>query len=244
VGGPGSVPDARYSEIVAYVAAHSGGTVAKDRVLATGNRYDLAAAVATRMQQVANASSSDGIVLPNEVLVANGADSTKFFDPLAFAPIAAHRGAPILLVSQASVPGATSAKIAALRTANPATHVYVGGGTGTVSSAVRASLSATRISGPDRYTNAIAIADYAFSHGWLENTAPAGVAATIFDAQIGSTLVGSMGGALVLTPQTSLNANTSAWLGANKNTLPEVFVFGPAANLSEGVKTSISNAVN
>ena len=47
-------------------------------MLNTGGRYDLAAAVATRMQQRANASLVDSLVLANEVLVANGADANKF----------------------------------------------------------------------------------------------------------------------------------------------------------------------
>lgn len=243
VGGTASVPDARYAEIAAYVAAHSAGSVAKERVLSTGGRYDLAAAIAMRMKARASASSTDTLVMPAEVLVANGADATKFFDPLAMAPIAAYRGTPILLVSATTVPTATYKAIADLRAANPATAVYVGGGTGTVTDSVRLMLNATRISGIDRYKNAIAIADYGFAHGWLLNTAPASVAATIMDAQVGGTLSGGKGGALVLTPTTSLNASTSAWLAANKGTLPSVYVVGPTASLTDSVKTMVMTSM-
>ena len=48
----------------------------------------------------------------------------------------------------------------------------------------------------------------------------------------------------MLTPSTTLNANTAAWLTANKNALPGVYVFGPVTNLSAAVKTAIENAVN
>lgn len=244
VGGSASVPDLRYSEIANYVATHSRGSVAKERVLSTGGRYDLAAAIATRMKDRASASHTDTLVLPAEVLVANGTDPAKFFDPLALAPIAAYRGAPILLVSATTVPSATYKAIVKLRTANPATKVYVGGGTGTVSESVRLTLRGTRVSGADRYKNATAIANYAFTHGWLLRTKPAAVSATIMDAQVGGALAGGKGGALVLTPSTSLNAATSSWLSANMGTLPEVFVVGSTLNLTNPVKTAVINAVN
>lgn len=244
VGGTASVPDARYTEIAAYVASHSAGLVAKERVLSTGGRYDLAAAIATRMKTRASASSTDALVLPAEVLVANGTDPTKFFDPLALAPIAAYRGAPILLVSATTVPPATASAIAKLRLANPATKVYVGGGINTVSETVRVKVQGTRISGIDRYKNATAIANYAYSRGWLLKTAPAAVSSTIMNAQIGGTLAGGKGGALVLTPPTSLNAATSLWLATNMGTLPEVFVVGSTSSLTDSVKMAVLNAVN
>jgi len=196
------------------------------------------------MKDRAAASPTDSLVLPAQVLVANGTDPAKFFDPLALAPIAAYRGTPILLVSATSVPSATSQAIASLRTANPATTVYVGGGVNTVSETVRTTLGATRISGADRYKNATAIANYAFSQGWLLNTKPAAVSATILDAQVGGLLAGGKGGALVLTASTSLTASTATWLTANMGTLPEAFVVGSTGNLTDSVKTAVINAVN
>ena len=244
VGGPGSVPNARYNEIAAYVATHSRGMIAKDRVINFGDRFDLAGAIAMRMKMRADASLTDSLVLPSQVLVANGADPNKFFDPLALSPIAAYRGAPILLVSVGRVPAATSRTIARLRAANANTRVYVGAGSGTVSESVRRSLRATRIWGPDRYSNATTIANYAFARGWLLNTAPAAVASTITHAQIAGAMVGGDGGALVLTRSTSLPSVTSSWLMSHMNTLPMVYVFGSTANLSESVRNSVVQAVN
>lgn len=243
VGGPGSVPDVRYTEIANYVAAHSAGTVAKDRLLLTGDRYAMGAAIVSRMKQRADANPVDAIVLPREVFVANGADATKFFDPLALAPISAHRGSPILLVSATLVPGATKSILATLRSANPSTTVYVGGGVNTVSEAVRTQLLGTRISGPDRYQNATAIANYAIAHGWLVDDGKVAIAATIRDAQIGGSLAGGFSGPLLLTPPTTLNAFTSAWLSAKKATLTEVWVTGPTTALSDTVKAAINTVV-
>ena len=234
----------RYNEIAAYVATHSRGMIAKDRVINFGDRFDLAGAIAKRMMQRANASLTDSLVLPSQVLVANGADPNKFFDPLALSPIAAYRGTPILLVSVGKVPAATSMAIARLRAANANTRVYVGGGSGTVSESVRGRLRATRIWGPDRYSNATAIANYAFARGWLLDTAPAAVASTITNAQIAGAMMGGHGGALVLTRSTSLPSVTSSWLMAHMNTLPMVCVFGSTADLSESVRNSVIQAVN
>ena len=58
----------------------------KDRLLGTGDRYDMAAAIAREMQRVSGAT-------PDTMLVANGEPtSTKFFDALALSPIAASEG--------------------------------------------------------------------------------------------------------------------------------------------------------
>ncbi|MDZ4064274.1 MAG: cell wall-binding repeat-containing protein, partial [Coriobacteriia bacterium] len=72
VGGTTSVPNARFTELDAAVA----GTLVKDRVVAAGTRYDLAAGVARRMRTVSGTA-------PDTVLVANGADPKKLFDALA-----------------------------------------------------------------------------------------------------------------------------------------------------------------
>ncbi|MDH4140854.1 MAG: cell wall-binding repeat-containing protein, partial [Coriobacteriia bacterium] len=101
VGGPVSVPDPRYTELESAVL----GTLHKDRVLATGGRYDLAAAIAQRVKSVAQSNPAKD--MPPAVLIANGADSTKFFDALALSAISAGKGCPILLVSADSIPSAT-----------------------------------------------------------------------------------------------------------------------------------------
>jgi len=234
VGGPISVPDARVAELVA--AGGGSAKVATDRILSTGGRYDLAAAIALRMKAVAAINPAK--TMPKTALFANGADATKFFDALALSPISAGTGAPILLVTATSVPPATTSAIAALA---PTTKI-VGGGPNTVSDAVRAQLGATRWSGRTRYDTAIAIANGAVSKGWL-NRGSVGIAAKLPDALTGGSLVGSKRGVLLLSDGTTLTPATGGWLGSYKAQIARVWVFGGPLSISEGVKTAIGNAL-
>jgi len=234
VGGPISVPDARIAEIQAYVGAANIAGV--DRIVSTGGRYDLAAAIAMRMRSVA--ASDKGKMMPRVALFANGADSTKFFDALALSPIAAGTGAPILLVTADTVPSATAA---AIKTLNPSTRI-VGGGPNTISEKVRMQLGATRWAGRTRYDTAIAIANGAVAKGWLSRSS-VGVAAKLPDALTGGSLVGREGGVLVLTDGATLTPATKSWLTANKTQIERVYVFGGPLSITEGVRTAIANAI-
>ena len=105
VGGPVSVPDARYNDLAAAVGSDR---LTKDRLLATGDRFDMAAEIARDMQRVSGTT-------PDTVLVANGADMSKFFDALALSPIAAAEAYPILLVSEDAIPRATNAVLGEIK---------------------------------------------------------------------------------------------------------------------------------
>ncbi|MDP2181605.1 MAG: S8 family serine peptidase [Actinomycetota bacterium] len=234
VGGPASVPDARAREIVA--AAGVGEFQPTDRLLATGNRYDLARAIALRMQQVAGADAAKE--LPGTVLVANGADPAKFFDALALSPISANTGAPILLVSGTQVPAATRSALAALAPS----RVIVGGGPSTVSGAVVRSLQAERWSGATRYSTAIAIGERAIAAGMLEPTA-VGIAAKLPDALSGGSMVGRAHGILLLTSSAGLDPATSAWLEAHSDDVRSCYVFGGERSVSRKVAGSVSRAL-
>ena len=234
VGGPVSVPDARIGEIKSYVGA---ANVASERLLATGGRYDLARAIAKRMKSVAAADPDK--TLPDIVLFANGADSTKFFDALALSPIAAAQGAPILLVKADSIPAATTAAISDL--GNPPTRI-VGGGKYTVSESVRSTLGATRWSGRSRYDTAIAIANGAVGVGWL-NRQTVGIAAKLPDALTGGAFVGRRGGVLLLTDGSVLTTATKNWLLTYKAQVLDCYVFGGEFSVTAGVKTAIANAL-
>ncbi len=132
VGGPVSVPDARLTEIVSSVPG-----VTFDRLLPAGNRFELAATIATRM----NAERPTGHFFwpaGKVALIANGADSDKFFDPLALSAVSANTGFPILLVNQDSIPSQTTAALSSLGMQAR----IVGGGPATVSDGVLAELAA------------------------------------------------------------------------------------------------------
>jgi putative cell wall-binding protein len=228
VGGPGSVPDARYSDIAASVGA---SRLAPDRVISVGNRYDLAAAISRRMEE------SGG--KPPVVLIANGADANKFFDALALSPIAAKKGYPILLVSATSVPAATASRISEIKADNPGfDKTVVGGGPATVSDAVKASLSAERWWGANRYTTAIDIADHAIASSWLSDWT-VGVAAKLPDALTGGSMVGRRGGVLLVTSGTSLTPETGTWLSTHKASVSACYVFGGPASVTPTVMAQI-----
>jgi DNA-binding beta-propeller fold protein YncE len=235
VGGVISVPNARVAELVA--AGGGSGTVATDRILATGNRFDLARAIALRMRGVAAADPAK--TMPKVALFANGADVTKFFDALALSPISGARGAPILLVTATSIPPATAAALADLA---PTTRI-VGGGPNTVSETVRSQLGATRWSGRTRYDTAIAIANGAVAKGWLGRST-VGIAAKLPDALTGGSLVGKRTGVLVLTDTASLTPATKTWLATYKRSITEVlYLFGGPLSITDTVRTQVAGAL-
>ncbi len=223
VGGTMSVPDARYTELVNAV----GGGLSKDRILATGGRYDLAAAIARRMYPGPAAP-------PDVVLVANGADPNKFFDALALSPLAAAQQYPILLVSKDTIPSATQSVIDEF---DPET-VVMGGGPNTISNTVKTSLGALRWYGSSRYTTAITIANNAISRGWLSDSA-VGVAAKLPDALTGGGVIGRMGGVLLLTKGDTLTPETGAWIQTHNDNITNCYVFGGP----NSVTTAVVNAI-
>lgn len=232
VGGTASVPEPRIAEI--RTAAASFGLVTSERLLGTGNRYDLARAIALRMKQI---SDLGGRTMSDVVLVANGADPAKFFDALALSPIAANQGAPILLVAKDSVPAATAA---ALKTLAPA-RVIVGGGPATVSAAVKTAVGATgpddRWYGATRYSTASAIASKSIAAGWL-SAEVVGIAAKIPDGMTGGTLAGRLGGVLLLTPKSPLASETASVLSSHRLRVRECIVLGGTASVAETVVES------
>ncbi len=229
VGGPVSVPDARVNEIKAAVGASN---VTVERILATGGRYDLAAAIAERMRQVTGEK-------PDVVLIANGADPSKFFDALALSPIAANKHYPILLVSATKVPPATQSELAKL---DP-DRVIIGGGPNTVSNTVKSKLGAERWDGRTRYTTALSIANKAMAEGWL-GCGCTGIAAKLPDALTGGSMVGRMGGVLVLTDGASLTAETRTWLETHASTIMNCYAFGGPNSISDKVKLQIDNCLD
>jgi len=230
VGGTSSVPNARIAEI--QNAAGGSTKVKVDRILSTGGRYDLAAAIAGRMKSVRGAE------MPSVALIANGADPAKFFDALALSPIAAAKGAPILLVEANKVPPATASALANLK---PALRV-VGGGPLTVSERVRNQVGAVRWSGASRYDTAIAVANNAVTRGWLSRY-NVGVAAKMPDALTGGSLMGKRGGVLLLSQGTSLTASTKSWLTSYKSQVGDSCVFGGPLSISDTVRIDIGQAL-
>jgi len=241
VGGTGSVPDARVSEIRAFVKTNRELTDAQllrtlpiDRLTATGTRYDLAKVIALRMKALRGAD------MASFALIANGADAGTFFDALALGPIAAKKGAPILLVSKVSVPTATSSALSELGISGA--NTYIAGGTGTVPALIATRLrvpSANRLWGMTRYTTTLAIVNKAISMGWLDAKHIA-IASTLPDALPAGVMVGGQGGILLITTASPLQANTKAWLIDKADKVQTCFVAGGLT----AIPASTLNAIN
>lgn len=233
-GGTSSVPAARVNELLA--AAGPGSTA--DRVLATGDRYDLAAAIAARMKSLRPGDWT------GRVLIANGADSSTFFDALSLAPVSAATGAPVLLVTRTTVPTATSRALSTLGV--PVR--YLAGGTGTVNAAVATKLkvgaiSLTRLWGPNRYSTSTAIADKAIASGWLTPGYSAVVGA-IPDAVSGGAALGHLGGVVLATHPTTLQAPTRSYFATRKATITEALVLGGTGSVSDQIRRDIAGQLD
>lgn len=218
VGGEKSVPQWQLDKLYMYVGA---GKLTFER-LAGDSRYDTAADVAREIKDKTGA--------PAVCLVANGADPSKFFDALSLSPVAASKGFPILLVSANGIPAETASVLSELAPGK----IIVGGGTTSVSEAVRTKLAAERWAGNSRYSTAIVVADKAKAAGWLNNTV-VGVAAKLPDALAGGSFCGMAGGVLVLTDGQSLSPATAQWLEANDTEITDCYLFGGQASLTGGV---------
>lgn len=236
VGGKVSVPDATINQILAGLGEDA-ENVEIDRINGS-NRYDNARLIAIRMKQV----RPD---MPDFALVANGADSTKFFDALALSAVSAHTGAPILLVSANAVPSATQSALATL----PITpgKIFVAGGKKTVSGAVFSQLGITeanRLAGATRYSTAVAVSQWAIDNGWLYGNA-VGVAAKLPDALTGGALIGTRGGSLLVTDGRFLSQDTGDYLYELAPSLREVdpveaYVFGGTKSVTKPVIDEIN----
>jgi len=227
VGGPGSVPAARLTQIAAVVGSEN-----VER-LPYGDRFATAANIAERVRQVA---PERGKTVPSVALVANGADSNTFFDALALSAISARIGAPILLVRRDAVPPATAAELVQSEPAK----VYVAGGSGTVSESVQTQLGALRWSGRTRYDTACFIASQAISNGWLSNS-KVGIASKLPDALTGGSFIGRQGGPLLFNAPTTLTPATGSFVHGSASELTQGYVFGGTGSLSEGNRAEFNH---
>ncbi|HYD11117.1 MAG TPA: cell wall-binding repeat-containing protein, partial [Acidimicrobiales bacterium] len=138
VGGPGAVSDA----VVQQLDQYTEGSVTR---ASGGDRYATAAAVS----RSAFTSAS----------IAYVAGDARFSDALAGGPAANIDGAPMLLVSQSSLPGATADELRRLGVS----RVIVLGGTASVGDGVVSQLRSVvgtveRVAGADRYETSVALA--------------------------------------------------------------------------------------
>jgi putative cell wall-binding protein len=183
------------------------------------DRYGTAAAVSSK-------AFPDGA---DNVFLASG---TSFPDAMAGASFAAALHGPILLVTQTAVPSATSGELSRL---HPTTITLLGGtsviGNGVAQAMVKYTNDVRRISGPDRWQTAAAIAS------GFTSPVPAVYIANGFtfpDALTGGAAIGgSTGGPLLLVEQGSIPKATADALTALKP--GNIFVLGGTSAVSDDV---------
>jgi len=220
----GSLAPATVSR-VAPASAVAASSVAAPTVqrFAGADRYATAAAI------------SRGTFAPG-VAAAFVATGAAFADALAAGPAAAARSGPVLLTSPTTLPTATAAELARL---DPST-IYVLGGIGAVSEAVRAQLTAyapsvVRLQGADRYATAAAISSAIFPGGAPVAFVVNGVAWP--DATAGGAAAALLGGPVLLTTSTRLPATTVAEL--TRLAPSRIVVVGGTGVVSTAVETAL-----
>jgi hypothetical protein len=227
IGGPSSVDTA-----VADALAAPPYSLDVTRV-AGSNRYDTSRKVAVLVRSLQAGAME-------RVFVARGDD---FPDALAAAPLAARMHYPLILTEPSRLSDEASA---ALKAVNPDKAILIGNA---VTEDVRAAISAKgvttyRVAGASRYKTAASVAATGVANGWVRWTRTFMATGVKFpDALSGGTTAGRLGGLLLLTPPASLDATVSGLLHDNREPIGEVVILGGTGTVSDGVKTSIYNAL-
>ena len=228
IGGTGSVPDARWTQIKAI----PGVSATKDRI-AGATRYDVSAAIANRIVTVV----TDPDDIEGVILVA--ADSpAAFYDALAASPIAYSNKMPMLAVQKGSVPPSVAAvlKSTALKSkpryaASSATYI----GAGSLSTAIRLTTSA------NRYTAANEIAKKAIAMNWA-TPMDTGLAAKLPDALTGGTYLGKRGGLMLFTDSTGVIQSASkSFITEKKSAITNGWVIGGTGSVPPTQEISFRN---
>lgn len=228
IGGPASVPDARWNEIKAIPGVNQ----TKDRI-AGPDRYSTSAAIANRMITAAPAA---GKTITGSILIA-GDNPAAFYDALAVSPIAYAETMPLLSVKKGSIPPSVVSVLnsAALKgkTRYSASGVtYIGA---PASGAIRLTTSA------DRYAAAAQIGNKAVAEGHTSPT-HTGLAAKLPDALAGGTYLGKMGGVLLFTDSSAvIQSPAKSFITANKAKIVNGWVMGGTASVPSGQETSFRN---
>ena len=217
LGGTSVISEAVRSGLAVYATT---GEVPR---ISGADRYATAAAVS-------KAYYAPGV---NSAFIATG---SGFADALAGAPAAALRDAPLLLVTQNSIPNATKAELTRLQPQ----RIFVLGGGASISSAVATALGAyttgpvTRLSGVDRFATGAAVAR-AF---WTKSRAYVATGMSFADALTGGAVAGRAGVPMLLVAGTSVPLYTGQEvqrLGSHRLT-----IIGGGAAVSSGAAAQLN----
>jgi len=200
---------------------YTAGTVSR---IAGADRYATAAAISA-------ATFAPGVSV---AYVATGAN---FPDALVGAAAAGSRGAPVLLVTQNSIPDATRAELARLQPGK----IVVLGAPGVVGDNVKNALQAytagtvARYAGTDRYSTSATISAWTFLPGADVVFIATGV--NFPDALAGAAVAGSQGAPILLVTKDTVPSATAAEL--QRLDPGRIVVLGSAAVVSEAVRIQL-----
>lgn len=223
LGGPAAVAEPLIEELKGYAQADTTDEVTR---LAGADRYGTAAAAA--------------MTYPSGVQVAFVAAGTDFPDAIAGSSRAGALNAPVLLTRPGDLPTSTAAALTHLNPAN----IVVLGGPSAVTDTVLTALggftdgTVTRVSGPDRYGTAAAIAS-AHAPGVAAVFVASG--AQYADALAGAPLTASLDSPILLTRPGSLPPATIAEL--ERLNPARIIVLGGDETVSEAVRTALGSYI-
>jgi putative cell wall-binding protein len=197
--------------------------------LAGPDRFATALAIASQVEQVVGGP-------PFVVFVATG---RNFPDALA-AGAAAGFGGVVVLSNDATLPQPVRDYVAEKQQVDNALVATVGGPA--VPSYPEADVA---ISGADRYQTAALVADVFFVLPGGEAPVVAGLAtgANFPDALSGGAVMALLGGPMLLTNPTTLNAHPQAFLAENRVTIDAAFIFGGSGAVSNLVDGQVAAAI-
>jgi putative cell wall-binding protein len=198
--------------------------------IAGSDRYETARKVAAR------AIAAQGAAYDGTAFVATG---QNFPDALGASPLSAARGWPIYLVGPTGLDRATTD---AMRLAGVESTIILGS-TDAVPEPVYRDLAQAlsgevlRLAGPDRYSTALAVADFGVAQaGLVWDRVAVATGSNFPDALAGGVLQGGCGSVMVLTPPTSLNGGVRTRLSALRMSVDEVRLLGAASAVSDAVR--------
>ncbi len=171
----------------------------------------------------------------------------NFPDALAAGPLAAAKGWPIFLVG----PGGVDAATAAAMTDIGVTKALVLGSTSAVPASVATQITTsvgatvTRLSGPDRYSTAVAVAGYGIANAGLSWDGVALATGQNFpDGLSAGAAQGLNGSVLLLTRTDVLPSSTASALSTNKNAIALLRFIGSDPAISPAVRVAVANLLN
>jgi putative cell wall-binding protein len=173
------------------------------------------------------------------------ATGLNFPDALAASPLSAKTSRPILLTLKDTVPAPVATALRDMHIKN----VVILGGPASVSPAVENSLkkagySVSRIAGPDRYTTAIAVANYGATlpgMSWKRLGVASGTA--FADALSGGAAQGRGGSLLVLTLGNSLDPGVAATVAAHRADIGRARVFGGIVTITQKTRAALATVL-